>query len=290
MSYGGQAVIEGVMMRGPNGLNIAVRGPDGGIITKRDDRLSWTRRWPILGWPFIRGPIALAETISLGIQALMYSANASLGEEEEVSTREMVLAVALAVALAVGLFMVAPTVVVAFLRQRLPAHSILLNIVEGVIRVVFVVGYIGIISRMKDIQRVLEYHGAEHKVINALESGGPMDVATAVAHSRLHPRCGTSFLLLVAVVSIFLFSFFGWPGALMRVLLRIAMLPVVSAIAYEITKLSGRISRSSPFWWVLAPGLWLQGLTTREPAPDQIEVALAALSGLVEPDGDVANG
>ncbi|MEW6081603.1 MAG: DUF1385 domain-containing protein [Bacillota bacterium] len=281
-NYGGQAVIEGVMIRGPEGFNIAVRGPNGDIVTRREDRVPWTKRWPFLGWPFVRGPVALAETVSLGVHALLYSANAALGEDEEVSTRDMVLAVLVAVALAVGLFMVAPTLVASFLRQFFPARTLWLNVAEGLIRVAFVVGYIVTISRMKDIQRVLEYHGAEHKVINALEDGGSMDVTTAAKYPRLHPRCGTSFLLLVAVVSIFLFSFFGWPGVIQRILLRIAMLPVVSGVAYEIIKLSGRIRPGSPLRWVLAPGMWLQSLTTREPDTGQVEVALAALSGLME--------
>jgi len=280
-SYGGQAVIEGVMIRGRDSIAVAVRRPDGEIVVHRNELPSWTRRWPGRRLPLMRGVAALVESMALGIDALLLSANESLPEgEEKLGRGETALAVAVSVVVAVAVFMVLPTLIVGAARGWLEA-PLWLNLLEGLIRIGFLVGYILLISRMEDVRRVLEYHGAEHKVIHAYEEAGELTVEEARSKSALHVRCGTSFLLFVVVVSILLFSFFGWPGIWARIATRLALLPVIAGVSYEIIKLSGR-SSWGPLKLLVLPGLWLQRLTTREPSDDQIEVALAALRAVLE--------
>ncbi len=281
LRYGGQAVMEGVMMRGPRAISIAVRRPDQEITVKTEPFISWTRRVRLLGLPVVRGVVVLIESLALGIGALVYSANESAeSQEEKLSPLDTVLSVGLAVGLAVLLFVISPTLLTGLLGRHL-SGVFFLNLAEGGVRIGFLLGYIIFISRMKEIERVLQYHGAEHKVIHAHEAGEELTVASVRKYPVLHPRCGTSFLLFVAVVSVFLFAFFGWPGLWQRVVIRVLTAPVLAGLAYEAIRLSG----SSTTWLVrilVWPGLLLQRLTTREPDDSQLEVAIKALEGVLE--------
>ena len=284
VSYGGQAVIEGVMMRGPTRLAIAVRRPNQEIITQAEDLRPWARRNRFFGLPIVRGVVALAEALSLGINALMFSANQALEDEgEQLSRTEMNLTVTVAVVFALLIFVVVPTLLLGYLKRSL-GNLLLANLVEGLIRVTFLVAYVAAISRFRDIQRVLQYHGAEHKVIHTFERGLPLDVAHARGQSRLHPRCGTSFLLFVMLVSVLIFSFVGWPNLVARILSRLALMPLVAGVSYEVLRLTGQL-RSPWLAWVTWPGLWLQRFTTREPDDSMLEVAIAAFDGARDRSG-----
>ncbi|NPV69742.1 MAG: DUF1385 domain-containing protein [Firmicutes bacterium] len=263
------------MMRGPEKVGIAVRKPDGTILVTSENRVPLSRRYRVLALPVFRGVASLVESLTVGVSALVFSANVGLGEDEQIGKGEMAATVAFSVAFAVGLFIVAPTLLVSFLRSRLGLSGFLLNLVEGVLRLVILLGYLWSISRFKDIQRVLAYHGAEHQVINAYDRGLELTVESARKMGPIHPRCGTSFLLIVAMTSVVLFSFFGWPGVIRRIVLRLLLLPVVAGISYEVMRATSRLS--SPLARALAwPGMSLQRFTTRQPDDSMIEVALKA--------------
>lgn len=279
--YGGQAVIEGVMMRGPEQLAIAVRKPDNQICLDKREIKSITKRFPILKRPLLRGVLSLFESLVLGMQALSYSANQALEEEEEeLSTKDLAISMGFALLAGVLLFVIAPTAATRLLDPKLPG-VFAQNIVEGIIRIGIFLIYIVVISRMQDIQRVFQYHGAEHKVIHTYEAGEELTVENARKYSTLHPRCGTSFLLIVMVVSIFLFAFLGKQVLWWRFLSRLLLMPVVAGISYELIKLSGCHSSHPVARFLIAPGLWLQKLTTREPDDSQLEVAIRALEGVL---------
>jgi uncharacterized protein YqhQ len=286
-TYGGQAVIEGVMMRNRGGMCIAVRAPSGAIVSRRED-YTQRRRARLWSWPVLRGVVALYDSVKLGIDALMWSAEAAGEADEQLTGWQVGLTVFLSLGIAVGLFMVLPTLLVSVLRGALGvgagsqagyARTVGLNIIEGLLRAGILVAYIATISRIPDIRRVLQYHGAEHRVIHASEAGEPLTAAAVRDYPILHPRCGTSFLLYVVLVSVVVFSFFGWPGVVQRLVIRLSLLPVVAGISYEWVRLAGR-SDSRIVRLLCQPGLWLQRLTTKEPDAGQLEVALAALSGL----------
>ncbi len=288
---GGQAVIEGVMMRAGSRMAVAVRAPDGEISLYRERVASLGERYPVLRLPIVRGGVTLIESLSLGIKALMFSANIQAQSEDEMITgRDMGLAVLGGMGLAVALFVLLPTLATSLLG-RLVDGRLALNLLEGAIRLALVVGYIAIIGYLPDMARVFQYHGAEHMVIRAWERAGfpedvDLDVDDIVLESTAHARCGTSFILMVAVVSVVVFSFFGWPSILGRIVIRLLMLPVVAGIAYEIIRLAAE-GRSKVFELLVKPGMWLQRLTTRRPDTDQLEVALVALRGcMIEGDGD----
>ncbi len=291
-SIGGQAVIEGVMMRGPKKIAIAVRTPSGEIEIDKKPVQSLTKRYKILKIPVLRGIIAFFESMIVGVKSLMFSAKFfDLEAEEEIPSKfERLLdkifgdkiqealiyfSVIIAVAFGVGLFIMLPAVLAGFVN-RFIAHGILATIIEGILRISIFVLYIVLISRMKDIQRVFEYHGAEHKSIFCYESGEELTVENVKKYARLHPRCGTSFLLIVMVVSIILFSFISWDNIWTRLGLRLLLLPLVAGLSYEVIKFSGR-SRSVFAKIISIPGMYLQRLTTREPDDNQIEVAIEAL-------------
>lgn len=275
VTYGGQAVIEGVMMRGPGRLAIAVRRPDGEIAVKEEQVESITKKYPVLGWPVMRGMVMLVETLSIGISALMYSANQAMPDEEQLSKKEMTLTTTLGIVLALGVFVGIPTLLIHWLGWA--PRSLAANLTEGVVRLLLFIGYMAGVAVLKDIQRVYQYHGAEHKVINTLEAGDPLDVVHAAKHSREHKRCGTSFLLYVVVISIVLFAFFSFSSVLVRLVVRLALMPVVAGISYEVIRLMGKYDNALT-WYISRPGMWLQGLTTREPDDSQLEVAIAALN------------
>ncbi|HWR38030.1 MAG TPA: DUF1385 domain-containing protein [Patescibacteria group bacterium] len=279
---GGQAVIEGVMMRGAREIATAVREPAGTIVIRTEPLVSVTDRYPILKKPMIRGVVALVESLVYGLKALSFSAQAAGEEGEELTAREIAMTMVFALGLAVVLFVVIPTFAAKYIHSAVTDPR-LLNLFEGLLRLAIFFAYVTGISLMKDIQRVFQYHGAEHKAIHAYEAGVPLEVENIRPYSRLHPRCGTNFLLIVMVVSIVMFAFLGWPDLWLRIVSRIVLLPVVAGLAYEIIRFAGRSDKK----WVacaIAPGLWLQQLTTREPSDDQIEVAIAALNAVRPPE------
>lgn len=282
--YGGQAVIEGVMMRGRKSLAIAVRKTNGDISIKEEQLSSVTQKLPILKWPFIRGTVALVEAMVIGVKALQYSASEYAEEEEEpLGAKEIVMTMGLSILLTIGIFVILPAYLLNFVKAQV-ASNFALNLIEGGIKLTLFIIYIAAISFMEDIRRVFQYHGAEHKAINCYEAGKELTVDNVKNHSLIHRRCGTSFIIFVLMTSIFIFSFFGRPPFLERVLLHLALLPVVSGISYEIIRLAGR--ERSP--WIVRlisqPGLWTQKLTTREPSDDQIEVAIRSLNAVIGRD------
>lgn len=279
--YGGQAVIEGVMMRGPKDFAVAVRGPAGDILVDRKHLNPVQERYPILKKPIFRGVVALIDSMVLGIKTLTYSANVAIGEdEEELSLTEIILTVGVAFGLTVLLFVVIPTAAAHFLSGFM--GTVGQSIAEGILRILIFLGYVVGISLLKDIQRVFQYHGAEHKVIHAYEAGEDLaDTESIQRYSTLHPRCGTAFLLIVMVLAIFFFSFLNTPGLTFRIVSRVLLLPLIAGIAYEIIKISAKHGDESVIKAVIAPGLWLQKLTTREPDDGMIEVAVKALDAVL---------
>ena len=272
---GGQAVIEGVMMRGPEYIATAVRTPSGEITIKKDPVHSLGEKYPILKKPFIRGTIALGESLVYGMKSLSYSAQAAGEEEEQLTTKQMAVTMTFSAVLAIIFFLVIPTYGAKFI-PGVAESTVRLNIVEGILRLAIFLLYIWGISLTSDIRRVFEYHGAEHKTIWTYEAGEALTVENVKKHSRLHPRCGTNCLLIVMVVSIFVFAFLGWPNLIERIISRIILMPVVAGISYELIRLAGR-TENPVIQTLVKPGLWLQYLTTREPHADQIEVAIQAL-------------
>jgi len=279
--YGGQAVIEGVMMRGPSSRAVAVRLPEGGIAVDEKQVGSITKKYPFLKWPLLRGVVALVESLLIGIEALNYSASKALGEEEELSKTEIVLTIGFALALAVVLFVIVPTGA-AHLLKNLFQSSLAQNLVEGALRLVVFLLYVVLIGRLEDIKRVFQYHGAEHKVINAYEAGHDLTVEKVQRFSTFHPRCGTSFLLIVLVLSIFLFASLGHQVLWWRITSRILLLPVLAGISYEALKLSAKYAENFLCRLLITPGRWLQALTTGEPDDSQVEVAISAFDAVLK--------
>jgi len=277
--YGGQAVIEGVMMRGRETAAVAIRKPNQEIVVHKLAVYPAAKRWPILRLPILRGMLSLIESLAIGLSALTYSANQVAEEEgEKLTGKEMAFSLALALLVGVGLFIVLPTVLMRLFgyREVEGLGVIYMNLLEGGIRIGIFLLYIIGISLLKDVQRFFQYHGAEHKVIHAYEAGKPLKAEEILSMSPLHPRCGTAFLLYVMVVSILVFSFLGWQNMLTRIITRLALLPLVAGLAYELIRFGG--SMKSPLLGILlAPGLLLQRLTTREPDSLQVEVAVKAL-------------
>jgi uncharacterized protein YqhQ len=281
---GGQAVLEGVMMRGVSTWAVAVRTPEGAIETTTEPLVSWAKRHRALRLPVIRGVVALAESLKIGFRALQRSANAQLvdedGEPEEIGGLTWVLTVVASMALAVGLFFVVPVSATSLIKDTL-GSAFLFWLVEGVLRTAIFIGYLFAISRLPDLRRVFEYHGAEHKTISCYEAGDRLIPARAETYSRFHPRCGTSFLLIVMVLAIFVFAPIGLPEWYLLVLSRILGIPLIAGLSYEVIKWAGR-NRSRG--WVRAlmwPGLMLQALTTREPDREQLAVAIASLEAVL---------
>ncbi|MGI6658766.1 MAG: DUF1385 domain-containing protein [Dethiobacteraceae bacterium] len=277
---GGQAVIEGVMMRRQNRIAIAVRKPDQQLSLYEETITTISEKYPLFKLPLLRGMAAFIESLLLGTRALTLSAaQAAVEEEEELTGWQLTLTVGTALLIAVGLFFLLPTVVMRFVSGFITAPPLLLNLLEGLLRLTIFLVYLLLVSRLPDIQRVFQYHGAEHKAVACFEAGEELTVANARKYSPLHPRCGTSFLLLVMTVSIVFFSLFGWPDSIVRRLtIRLALLPLVAGFSYELIRLAGRYRF---FCYLTAPGLWLQRLTTREPDDQQLAVALHALRAVV---------
>ena len=275
---GGQAVIEGVMMRGFGKVATAVREPAGNINVQVKPVSSIADRFPILKLPLLRGAVSLFESLILGMKSLSFSAQAAGEEDEQLTDKELIGTIILAIGLACVLFVAIPTFAAKFFHA-LTDDPIILNLAEGVLRLIIFLAYLFAISQMKDIQRVFQYHGAEHKTIFCYEADLPLTVENVKKFPRLHPRCGTAFLLIVMLVSIFVFAFLGWPELWIRILSRIILLPVVAGLSYEIIRFSAR-SQNSLVKLATLPGLWLQYLTTREPDDSMLEVAIKSLEAV----------
>jgi len=301
-SIGGQALIEGVMMRGPKKQAIVVRTKDG-FVTKTEDLKLLKSRYPVLGFVFIRGVVNFVSSMAVGMRAMTFSAEHIPEDEQEEPSRFdkwiekkfgsdkaekaiFTIAIVLGVALSVGLFIVTPTFL-AGLLSRYIGNRILRNLFEGVLRIVIFLVYMWLATRLNDIKRVWAYHGAEHKAIFCYEKGFDLTLENIKAQSKLHPRCGTSFLFIVMIVSILVFSFTSWSNVWIRISFRLLLLPVVVAISYEIIKLAGRYDNLLTRV-VSAPGKALQRLTTREPDDDMIETAMEALKLVIPEDANEA--
>ncbi len=282
-NVGGQAVIEGVMMRGTDKVAVAVRKPDGEISVDVNPVNSIRDKYPILKKPLLRGVIALFESLHDGMKALAYSAQISGDEDEQLSDKEMVLTILTSVALAIGLFIVVPTWSMHLLHS-LTDDPMLLNLAEGVLRMIIFLSYIAAISSMEDIQRVFQYHGAEHKTIYTYEAGLPLKVENVRPFSTLHPRCGTNFLMIVMLISMFIFTFLGWPNLIERIASRIILMPVIAGVSYELIRFAGAHADNRLVHMAIMPGLLLQKLTTRQPDDSQIEVAIASLKAVLPPE------
>ena len=292
---GGQAVLEGVMMRGVGRWAVAVRKPSddgslGEIAVSAFGLQSWLGRHRIYRWPVIRGVVALVESLSIGLRALGISANAQLPEGEaqtEISNRTWVGTVVVALVFAIGLFFVVPVGLTSLIKHQL-GSSLLFWVVEGVVRTSIFLGYLVLLSRIPDLRRVFQYHGAEHKVISCYEAEDELVPERATLYSRLHPRCGTSFLLVVMIVAIFVFAPVGLPAWWILVLTRIAGVPLIAGLSFELIKWAGRNRRRGWVRVIMYPGLQLQKLTTREPDLDQLAVAIAALKSVLDAEGQRA--
>jgi uncharacterized protein YqhQ len=290
INIGGQAVIEGVMMRAPRSLAIAVRRPTGDIVVKKEEVVPLSERFPIVKFPVVRGAVALFSSLITGIKALNFSANEAMVEEEkegeekqELSSWAMAGTMAVAFGFGILLFFIFPLYLTKLLTPVIGTSNIVFNLVDGVIRVAVFLLYIFAISRMNDIQRVFQYHGAEHKSIFAFEAGDELTVENVRKYSCLHPRCGTSFLLIVMLVSIVIFSLIPklWPFYL-KAGSRIVLLPLIAGVSYELLKWSAKNDQSSIVKLLIAPGLGLQRLTTREPDDSQLEVAIRSMEEALE--------
>jgi uncharacterized protein YqhQ len=287
---GGQAVLEGVMMRGVSTWAVAVRKPApeetpdalGEISVQSFPLVSWTKRHRILRWPIIRGVVALVESMKIGFTALGLAANEQLEEDEEpISSGVWVGTVVAALALAIGLFFVVPVGLTSLFKDKL-GSAFLFWLVEGVLRTSIFLGYLWLLSRLEDLRRVFEYHGAEHKTISCFEAGLPLTPENAQRFSRLHPRCGTSFLLIVMIVAIFVFAPLGLPAWYLLVASRILGVPLIAGLSFEVIKFAGKNRRKPWVRWIMWPGMQLQKLTTREPDLDQLAVAIASMNAVLE--------
>lgn len=300
-SIGGQALIEGVLMRGPTEVAIAVRKPNKEIDLQVQEVNTLGMRYKIFRIPFIRGMVSLIESLTMGTKALMHSAE-FFDEEEEIEVEaveatsfggkikayfknklkewEIFLTLAFSLVLSVGIFMVLPNIITSFIGRNLES-SVGLNLIEGFIRIIIFLLYVVWVAKVEDVKRVFQYHGAEHKSIHCYESGDELTVENVRKHSILHPRCGTSFLFMVMIVSVLVLSVFGWPNPLLRILIRVMMFPVIAGITYEINRLIGR-SNSKLCYYLSYPGLMIQKYATvKEPDDEQIQVAIESLKAVI---------
>ena len=296
INVGGQAVIEGVMMRSPHAVSVAVRKLSGAIVVKKDRYISWTKRFKILNLPIFRGAVVLIESIVLGIRALAFSgdiameeekSNGKPGAEETLEIPKKMsgfrLGLLLIVSFGIGLllFFYLPLVLTDLLGIK---SGFLFNIVDGGFRLLVFFLYLIFITMLKDIRRIFEYHGAEHKSIFTFENKLELTVSNTRKFTTFHPRCGTSFLLIVMIVSVLVFLFLGRPETISDRLIRLLFVPVIGGISYEFIRLSGKYADRKFASFLVAPGLWLQRITTKEPDDSQLEVAFAALKSSISPD------
>jgi uncharacterized protein YqhQ len=288
---GGQAVLEGVMMRGPSNWALAVRKPNGQIAELNRTIRSPMARHRIFRLPIVRGIVALGEALTIGFRALAISANYAAQDENdegevdtELSRGALIFAFAIAIGFAIMLFKVTPALITSWLPIDRTGVFVL---VEGVIRVTLFIAYIALVSLLPDLRRVFQYHGAEHKAINALEAGDELEPERVQRHSLIHPRCGTAFLLWVMVIAVFVFAFVGQPAWYWLIASRILALPLIAGLAYELIRFAGKHTDNPALMTLLAPGLWLQRLTTREPTLEQVEVSIRALEEVLRLEGRI---
>jgi uncharacterized protein YqhQ len=283
--YGGQAVVEGVMMRGRDVWAIAVRRPHGDVHVESHPIDSLAARHPTLGRPFLRGVMALGQALSIGFRALSISARESSAEDERLSSGQLAASMAVAIVIFLGLFIVLPAVAFRWVGHRVDS-SILVNALEGVFRVGLFLAYLAVVGRSREIRRVFQYHGAEHQTIAAFEHDQPLDREHVRRFSTLHVRCGTNFLLLVMVITIFVFALFGNPGLWWRIASRIVAIPLIAAVAFELLRLGARYPDSPVMRAAMAPGLWLQRITTKPPDDGQIDVAIASFTEVLRREAE----
>ncbi len=303
-NIGGQAVIEGVMMKGPKDIAIAVRAPDNEIVVKKEPVEGIITKYKLNKIPFLRGGLALIDAMVLGVRSLNYAADIAMPEEdsdEELGRFEaflqrifgdklidvvMYFSIFIALLISIGVFILGPTLLAGAFKKVIQSTAVL-NLIEGALRLTLFILYVFAISRMEEIRRVFQYHGAEHKTIYCYENREDLNVENVRKYSTLHPRCGTSFLFIVMMVSMILFSMISWKDPISRMLIRLALLPVVAGISYEIIRIAGK-SQSAFMDIVSYPGMMIQKLTTLEPDDSQIEVAIEALKNVLVENGDEA--
>jgi uncharacterized protein YqhQ len=285
--YGGQAVVEGVMMRGARHWAVAVRRPTGQIHLESHGIHSVADRYPILRKPLLRGVIVLGQSLAIGMRALMIAANRSVDDEEQLTSRQIGASLVIAMILFVGVFILGPTTLFTWVEGRVGKGTPLL-IAEGLFRVMLFVGYLWLIGRTKEIHRVFEYHGAEHKTIAAYEHDDELVPEKVDRYPKEHVRCGTNFLIIVMIITIFVFTLFGTPGLVWRIVSRIIAIPIIAGIAYEALRLGARFHGSLVMRSLMAPGIWLQKITTQEPDEAQIEVAIASFDEVLRREEEAA--
>jgi uncharacterized protein YqhQ len=284
--YGGQAVVEGVMMRGAGFWAIAVRRPDSTVHVESHEIDSVVLRVPLLGKPFFRGIIVLGQSLAIGMRALMVSANQSLEEDERLTPRQVALSIVLALALFIGIFIIAPTTLFAWFEGRTGSAGILTLMGEGVFRVAIFVAYLWLIGKTKDIHRVFEYHGAEHKTIAAFEHGDELQPELIDRYPKEHVRCGTNFLIIVMIITIFVFTLFGTPALVWRIVSRVIAIPIIAAISYEALRFGAKHPGSLVMRSLMKPGIWLQRITTQQPDRSQIEIAVTSFRELLRREAE----
>ena len=276
-TYGGQAVIEGVMIRSPRHISVAVRAPDGSIVSRTED-LAGLYTGRLRRAPVLRGIVVLYETLALGIRALTWSSQVAAGREhDELSRPQLLISISVTVTLVAAIFFAGPLFLTGWVGE-VTGNRYLEVAAEGLLRIAVLVGYIWAIGRLPEIQRVFAYHGAEHRAIHAYEAGAPLTPESVRRYPNAHPRCGTSFLLTVMLISLVVFIAFGTPSIWVRLIERIALIPAIAAVAYEVLRLAQRYGGNPLVALVYRPNIWLQRLTTRDPDDAQIEVALVALN------------
>ncbi|MBU1321121.1 MAG: DUF1385 domain-containing protein [Nanoarchaeota archaeon] len=296
LMVGGQAVIEGVLMRTGDDYAIAVRKANGKIIVKKQKHASLTKKNKFFGWPFVRGIIVLYETLVLGYKALTFSANESLEEEKpkkktskkkdkkpEIGSFELIFTLVLSIIFALALFKFLPLGIATLLKNKIGGSNILFNVIDGVVKFIVFIAYILIISLLKDVKRVFQYHGAEHKTVYCYENNKKLTVANVKKFSKAHPRCGTTFIMVVLFLSILFYLLIPFNmNFWLKLMVRILFLPIIAGISYEFIKITGKYHHTPIGRILSAPGLLVQGLTTKEPDDKQIEVAIKSLSAVVK--------
>jgi uncharacterized protein YqhQ len=287
--YGGQAVVEGVMMRGPDHWAVAVRKPDGDIHVESHHIDSVASRHPVWKRPFLRGIIVLGQSLAIGVRALMIASKHSMEEDEQLTSRQMGLSLGIALVLFVAIFILGPTALFTWFEGRSGLTGIPLHVLEGLFRVALFVGYLWLIGRSREIHRVFEYHGAEHKTIAAYEHGVDLVPEQIDVYPKEHVRCGTNFLIIVMVITIFVFAMFGTPPLAWRIASRVIAIPVIAGIAYEALRLGARFPDSLFMRGLMRPGIWLQKITTQEPHDDQIEVAVASFREVLRAEAEAGD-
>jgi uncharacterized protein YqhQ len=294
-AVGGQAVLEGVMMRAPEGWAVAVRRPDGVVEAQANELPKLSERSPAARFPFVRGILVLIESLTLGFRALAWSAQMAGDEDEQITRGQTIATMVFAVVIAVALFVLLPAFAADWMKGYFGDSSLVFVVLDGILRLALIVLYIWAISRSKEIQRVFQYHGAEHKTIHAYENGDPLTIEAIQKYSPRHPRCGTSFILIVGMVAFVVFLALAPLAFVWQVVARIVLLPVIAGLSYEVLKLGANSKWMS---WANVPGIWLQAITTKEPEDDMVTVAVASLLAAltdeavteVEGRGPIADG